>query len=554
MKRIGIYIRVSTEEQAKIVEGSLVSQRKRLEEYVDGQNRRENNWGAIVSVYVDEGKSAKDMNRPEFQRLLSDVRMGKLDLILASELSRFSRSIRDFCEIWDLLKKHKVSFITLRDNFDSTTAAGEMMIFNIMNYAQYERKQTGERITANFQSRAKRGLWNGGVIPLGYKRDVTNPGKLLVDEEESKTIQMIFDLFLEQKSLHETCRALNSLGYRTKKSQNHYTVQSLHNMLTNSTYLGLREVNKRKSEEGSGELQLVKAQWEAIIDQKIFDRVQKVLEGNRRRFKPMSFKTYAYPLTGIAICGECGARLNGKSAHGKTKKHHYYDHARTLRGNGNGHKHNCRIQRLRAERVEELVLNSLKQILSDPKNAKLAVEAYQKNSNKLSPEWSTQINGVTKEIGSLKKREANLVARVSDLPPEVDANLFYKSIKDIQAQAADKERIKMELEAKQCTYSASQGLTANDVMARVQYAFNRLEDAPKEDQKAVFENIIQFAEFHPNRMRLGLFVGSTTIKNGGERGIRTPEQVALLPVFKTGAINHSTISPPSACCKQVCVQ
>ncbi|NBX00009.1 recombinase family protein, partial [bacterium] len=132
MKRIGIYIRVSTEEQAKIVEGSLVSQRMRLEEYVAGQNRRESNWGAIVGVYVDEGKSAKDMNRPEFQRMLADVRMGKLDLILASELSRFSRSIRDFCEIWDLLKKHKVSFITLRDNFDSTTAAGEMMIFNIM--------------------------------------------------------------------------------------------------------------------------------------------------------------------------------------------------------------------------------------------------------------------------------------------------------------------------------------------------------------------------------------------------------------------------------------
>jgi DNA replicative helicase MCM subunit Mcm2 (Cdc46/Mcm family) len=116
-----------------------------------------------------------------------------------------------------------------------------------------------------------------------------------------------------------------------------------------------------------------------------------------------------------------------------------------LRGDGNGHQHNCRIQRLRAKRVEELVLNSLKQILSDPKNEKLAVQVYQKNSNKLLPEWTTQINGVIKEIGSLKKREANLVARVSDLPPEVGASLFYKSIKDIQTQAADKEREKWHL-------------------------------------------------------------------------------------------------------------
>lgn len=402
------------------------------------------------------------------------------------------------------------------------------MIFNIMNYAQYERKQTGERLTANFQSRAKRGLWNGGVIPLGYKRDATNPGKLLIDEVESKTIKMIFDLFLEHKTLHETCRELNRLGYRTKRSQNHYTVQSLHNMLTNSTYLGLREVNKRKADMGKEELQLVKAQWDAIIDKKVFDRVQKILGDNRRRFKPMEFKTYAYPLSGLAICGECGARLNGKSAHGKTKKHHYYDHGRTLKGNGSGHKHNCRIQRLRAERVEDIVLNSLKEILSNPKNAELAVAAYLKNSNQLSPEWKTQIGGMTKEIVALKKREANLVARVSDLPPEVDASLFYKSIKDIQTQVADKERIKIELESKQITHSASQGLSANDVMARVQYAINRLEDASKEDQKAVFENVIQFAEFHPQKLRLGvlcgsdsLFVGSTTIKNGGRDGTRT---------------------------------
>ena len=130
-----------------------------------------------------------------------------------------------------------------------------------------------------------------------------------------------------------------------------------------------------------------------------------------------------------------------------------------------------------AERVEDLVLNSLKQILSNPENAKLAVEAYLKNSNKLSPEWKNQIGAVAKEIVALKKREANLVARVSDLPPEVDASLFYKSIKDIQTQVSDKERIKIELESKQITHSVSEGLTAHDLMTRVQYAINRLEDA-----------------------------------------------------------------------------
>src|SRR6185437_13145544 len=158
MKYIALYIRVSTEEQARVQDGSLVSQRKRLEEYVDGQNRRDPDWGKIIDVYVDEGRSAKDMNRPEFQRLLADVRSGRVNLILASELSRMSRSIRDFCDIWDLFKKHNTNFITLREQFDTTTAAGEMMVVNLINFAQVERKQTAERITANFKSRAERGL------------------------------------------------------------------------------------------------------------------------------------------------------------------------------------------------------------------------------------------------------------------------------------------------------------------------------------------------------------------------------------------------------------
>ena len=166
MKRIGVYLRVSTEEQARIQDGSLVSQKNRITEYIEHQNRMKANWGSVTEFYCDEGKSAKDMNRPEFRRLLIDVQAGRIDLIISTELSRLSRSIRDFCEIWDLFKKHNCNFITLREQFDTTTAAGEMMVFNLINFAQFERKQTAERISANWQSRAKRGLFNGGSIPL----------------------------------------------------------------------------------------------------------------------------------------------------------------------------------------------------------------------------------------------------------------------------------------------------------------------------------------------------------------------------------------------------
>ncbi|MEN0059673.1 MAG: recombinase family protein [Bdellovibrio sp.] len=107
MKRVGIYIRVSTEEQARIQDGSLVSQKNRLLEYIEFQNKRESNWGTLVDIYCDEGKSAKNMKgRPEFLRMLTDVKLGRINLIVATELSRLNRNIKDFCEVWDLLKDH----------------------------------------------------------------------------------------------------------------------------------------------------------------------------------------------------------------------------------------------------------------------------------------------------------------------------------------------------------------------------------------------------------------------------------------------------------------
>ena len=123
MNRVGIYLRVSSEEQARVVEGSLVSQRKRAEEYVEGQNRREAGWGTVIDVYCDEAKSGKDMNRPQFQRMLGDIRSGRINLVLASELSRLSRSIKDFCGLWELFKEHNAKFVTLREQFDTTTGS-----------------------------------------------------------------------------------------------------------------------------------------------------------------------------------------------------------------------------------------------------------------------------------------------------------------------------------------------------------------------------------------------------------------------------------------------
>jgi site-specific DNA recombinase len=156
--KVGAYIRVSTEEQAQVIEGSLDSQRHRLNSFVELKNVQESGrWGKVVDFYADEGFSAKDTRRPALQKLLSDLRAGKINLILVTDLSRLSRNILDFCLLLDDLRKHNGKFLSVKEQFDTTTAAGHMMVMNMINLAQFEREQVGERVAQNFFSRALRG-------------------------------------------------------------------------------------------------------------------------------------------------------------------------------------------------------------------------------------------------------------------------------------------------------------------------------------------------------------------------------------------------------------
>ncbi|MFN8792166.1 MAG: recombinase family protein [Bdellovibrionales bacterium] len=509
MKRIAFYIRVSTEEQARVQDGSLVSQRRRLEEYVAGQNRRDSNWGQVVEVYVDEGRSAKDMNRPAFQRLLADVRLGKVNLVLSSELSRMSRSIRDFCEIWDLFKRHNANFITLREQFDTTTAAGEMMVFNLINFAQFERKQTAERITANFKSRAERGLWNGGALPLGFDRNPKAPGELLVNKAEAKTVQKIYDLFLKIGSVRRTCLELTKNGITAKRFTNkhgeergggHFTITALQHVLTNKAYVGLREIGKSR-----GETKVVKAAWPAIIDLETFDKVQERLQLNKHKYKPAEWKSYPFPLTEILVCGECGKHLGGKSGHGRNGKHFYYGHSRRLNSDGIRHLKRCKLETVRAPKIEEMIIKSLKKVFDDPALLKTWLDIYaEKNSNEL-PALEGRLRAIEKDIATHQRRINNLTARLADLPPEVSADPIYKQIQDFTLKTTELEQLKADLSVQ--TRSLNTGvIDRSELLFRIKRTINALERVPAEDRRPIYSNLIKFAELHPTKIRLGVYV------------------------------------------------
>ncbi len=520
MKRVGIYIRVSTEEQARIQDGSLVSQKNRLLEYIEYHNKMTNQtWGTLVDVYCDEGKSAKDMNRPEFKRLLQDIQMGKVDLILATELSRLSRNIRDFCEIWDLLKKHSCSFITLRENFDTTTASGEMMVFNLINHAQYERKQTAERISANWLSRSKRGLWNGGTLPLGYDRNPKNKGELVVNEKEANTVRKIFSDFLEIGSVRRAQVHLIEQGITNKKYTNKhgvakqggiFTVGTLQSLLTNKAYIG-----KKVFKDKSGNVMDTPAVWKSIVDELTFNQVQERLQKNKNRYKPEEWKVYPFPLTELVKCGECGKHMGGKSGHGRKEKYFYYGHAQLKNPLAKDMTAKCQMKNVRAQRLEEIMMSRLYWMLQDEKVLDHWIEIYKSKSKNDLPEVRQRQKQLDIEIQTTGKRIDNLVQRVSDLPPEVSADLFYKQINQMTQKLKELEL------AKEKTRSQSIDIMTQEIdevalREKIRTVSERLKEAPKDKQRPLFTNLFQFIELHPMKIAVGIIAPTKAQKGSGD--------------------------------------
>jgi site-specific DNA recombinase len=377
--KVGAYCRVSTEEQAQVIEGSLDSQRHRLNAFVELKNMQESGrWGKIVDFYVDEGFSAKDTRRPALQKLLSDMRAGKINLILVTDLSRLSRNILDFCLLLNDLREHGGKFLSVKEQFDTTTAAGHMMVMNMINLAQFEREQVAERVAQNFFSRAQRGLLNGGPVILGYDKNPDRSSEYVVNEQEAPLVRDVFRFFLEEGSLARTTRRLNESGIPRKigidrklrlASEGIWSIMSLRNLLENKAYIGIREVNKKYKDKEQNSLmpwqryQETKATWPAIVPVETFEKVQYALTMGRKLERPKTHHTNGSPflLTGRLRCSECGAPFVGETGHGRTTSVRYYGHKQYQ-----GIPFRCSVRRFPADPAEEAIEKHLADIALNP--------------------------------------------------------------------------------------------------------------------------------------------------------------------------------------------
>ena len=175
--------------------------------------------GQELTVYLDRGYSGKNTHRPDFQRLLSDVQAGKIEKLYVYRLDRFSRSVADFGKLWEILQAHGVEFVSINENFDTSTPMGRAMLHIIMVFAQLERETTAERVKDNYYRRASLGAWPGGVAPYGFTlgREPDEQGHmiptLIIDPNKSETVKRIFLAYAEEEtSLGAIARMLNQEG------------------------------------------------------------------------------------------------------------------------------------------------------------------------------------------------------------------------------------------------------------------------------------------------------------------------------------------------------
>src|SRR3954462_6209513 len=272
--RCAIYTRVSTDQGLEQDFNSLDAQYDASQSYIRSQAHA--GWTLIKSRYDDGGFSGGSTDRPALQRLLDDVRARLIDVIVVYKVDRLTRSLADFAKLVELFDEHQVSFVSVTQAFNTTTSMGRLTLNVLLSFAQFEREVTGERIRDKIAASKRRGLWMGGVVPLGYR--VENR-KLMVDESEAEQVRMLFRRYLEIGSVPRLQEELRHSGFVTRQRRLSsgrviggipFTNGPLGHLLRNRMYLG--EI-KHKGNTYPGE-------HEAIISHELFEAVQARLAQN----------------------------------------------------------------------------------------------------------------------------------------------------------------------------------------------------------------------------------------------------------------------------------
>lgn len=388
--RCAVYTRKSSEEGLDMAFNSLDAQRESGLDYIKSQKHQ--GWVAVTTAYDDGGYSGGSTDRPGLQRLLSDISKGCIDIVLVYKVDRLSRSLADFAQLMQLFDQHNVSFVSVTQQFNTTTSMGRLTLNMLLSFAQFEREVAGERIRDKILATKQKGVWVCGQPPLGYRLPNTSdadytPGDrtLRIVEAEAKLIQRIYAGYLKSGSLSELAAQLNKAGHTTRKwtssrgiehGGHQLTAPYLHRVLCHPIYIGRITHERARFKSDSIPNDGWRGLHAPIIDQPTWNRVRArmgtierdarvkwthshLLKGKLRTFEDFAMSPGSVPRP---VSKKAGTTDNAK------RMVLYYVSQKAIR---HGYR-SCPIRTINARHLDDLVRGIIGEFLAQRHNLPLA--------------------------------------------------------------------------------------------------------------------------------------------------------------------------------------
>lgn len=395
-------------------------------------------------IYEDEGFSGGNTNRPKFQELLQDIRKKKFDVLICYRLDRISRNVADFSSTLELLQEYNISFVSIKEQFDTSTPMGKAMVYIASVFAQLERETIAERIRDNMHELAKSGRWLGGQTPLGFQSEqITfidseykerSMYKLTPIKEELELAKLIFNKYAETKSIHLTLKYLLANNMRGKNGGD-FAAMSVNDILRNPVYVqsneqvlgylrekgmtvcgntkgnGILIYNKTNSKwknKDVSEWIAAVSKHKGIIPPETWLEVQKTLDNNSKKVNPRQGTSKKSLLSGVLKCAKCGSpmRIN----YGREKKDgsgRIYYYTCTLKCHSG--KSRCDNPNVRGDHLEAEVIEQIKALNKD--TVMFEIDQYKKEV--ATAQTTSMTQSINKEIQNKRNEMDSLLNQLS---------------------------------------------------------------------------------------------------------------------------------------------
>lgn len=406
--RCAVYTRKSHEEGLEQEFNSLDAQREAAEAYIAAQ--RHEGWLLYPDRFDDGGFTGGNIERPALKRLMADIEAGKIDVVVVYKIDRLTRSLADFSKLIDVFEKHNVSFVSVTQQFNTTTSMGRLVLNVLLSFAQFEREVTGERIRDKLAASKRKGMWMGGVPPLGY--DIVNH-KLIVNDEQAEIIRFVFARFLITRSITAVTLEAREKNYRTRThtSRRGNTREGrlldkgfIYRIITNPVYLG---VITHKGEWHQG-------QHAPIISREAWEQVRAIMSTNYTVRGNHNKRKTSAALLGLIRCGGCNSGMTATATQRRGKHYSYYTPSAHMKKSCL----DCPVGNVSAGEMDGIVLQRIQGMFTSPE---VIAETY-KHIQGSNPEIT--LEDVRRSLG-------NIISVWDELFPQEQQRIMRQIVREI---------------------------------------------------------------------------------------------------------------------------